>query len=167
MIWLALRRRGLSIGSLVSGRWQTLGNFFRDLGIALGFMVVVIPTVAVVMHLLGAKPDTTLANVLPKTWLELTAFLGLSATGGFCEELIFRGYLTLQIAGWTGSRAWGIVLQGVAFGLSHGYYGRLMLAIMVHGCLLGVLAYWRKSLLPGILAHGVQDALGGTVAFFS
>ncbi len=167
MIWLALRRRGSSISSLVSGRWQTLGNFFRDLGLALGFMVVVIPTVAVVMHLLGAKPDSTLANILPKTWFELAVWLGLSATGGFCEELIFRGYLTRQFGGWTGSRVWGIVLQGVAFGLGHGYYGRLMLAIMVHGCLLGVLAYWRKSLLPGILAHGIQDALGGVVGFFS
>ena len=107
MIWLALRRRGSSISSLVSGRWQTLGNFFRDLGLALGFMVVVIPTVAVVMHLLGAKPDSTLANILPKTWFELAVWLGLSATGGFCEELIFRGYLTRQFGGWTGSRAMG------------------------------------------------------------
>ena len=59
------------------------------------------------------------------------------------------------------------MLQGVAFGLAHGYYGKLMLAIMLHGCLLGLLAYWRKSLLPGILAHGLQDALGGVVGFFS
>ena len=36
LIWLELRRRGLSINSLVSGRWQTLGTFFRDLGIAVG-----------------------------------------------------------------------------------------------------------------------------------
>ncbi len=167
MIWLALRRRGLSIGSLVAGRWQTLGNFFRDLGLALGFMVVVIPAVAVVMHLLGAKTDSAVANILPKTWFELAVWLGLSATGGFCEELIFRGYLTRQFGAWTGSRAFGIVLQGVAFGLAHGYYGKLMLAIMLHGCLLGLLAYWRKSLLPGILAHGLQDALGGVVGFFS
>jgi membrane protease YdiL (CAAX protease family) len=167
MIWLALRRRGLSIGSLVSGRWQTLGNFFRDLGLALGFMAVVIPTVAVVMHFLGARADSTLANILPKTWFELAVWLGLSATGGFCEELIFRGYLTRQFGAWTGSRAFGVILQGVAFGLAHGYYGRLMLAIMVHGCLLGLLAYWRKSLLPGILAHGLQDTLGGVVGFFS
>src|SRR6202451_4269147 len=39
LIWLALRRRGLSISSLVSGRWQTLGGFFRDLGLGIGFLV--------------------------------------------------------------------------------------------------------------------------------
>src|SRR5580765_3713811 len=42
LIWLALRRRGDSIGTLVSGRWQTLGAFCKDLGIAIGFLVVVV-----------------------------------------------------------------------------------------------------------------------------
>jgi membrane protease YdiL (CAAX protease family) len=42
-----------------------------------------------------------------------------------------------------------------------------MVAIMVHGWLLGMLAHWRKSLLPGMLAHGLQDSIGGIVAFFS
>src|ERR1700756_2180498 len=43
LIWLAVKRRGLSIRSLVSGRWQTLGAFFRDLGLAVGFLIVVVP----------------------------------------------------------------------------------------------------------------------------
>lgn len=72
-----------------------------------------------------------------------------------------------QFGAWTGSRALGIILQGIAFGLGHGYYGKVMLAIMVHGWLLGLLAYWRKSLLPGIPAHGLQDTMGGVVGFFS
>ena len=50
---------------------------------------------------------------------------------------------------------------------AHGYYGKAMLATMVHGWLPGLLAYWRNSLRPGMLAHGLQDALGGVVAFFS
>ena len=57
------------------------------------------------------------------------------------------------------------MLQGVVFGLAHGYYGKAMIAIMIHGWLLGLLAMWRKSLRPGMLAHGVQDSLGGIVAF--
>jgi hypothetical protein len=35
------------------------------------------------------------------------------------------------------------------------------------GWLLGLLAYWRKSLRPGMLAHGLQDSIGGLVSFFS
>jgi membrane protease YdiL (CAAX protease family) len=167
MIWLALKRRGLSIGSLVSGRWQSLKSFFRDLGLGVGLIVVAVPVASGLIHLLRVHTNSTLATILPKTVFELVVWLGLSVTGGFCEELIFRGYLTRQFSAWTGSRGVAIVLQGVAFGLGHGYYGLAMLAIMVHGCLLGLLASWRKSLRPGMLAHGLQDTLGGVVAFFA
>jgi uncharacterized protein len=94
-------------------------------------------------------------------------WLGMSATGGFCEELTFRGYLIRQFSAWTGSRVLAIVLQGVVFVLAHGYYQKVMIVIMVQGWLLGLLAYWPKSLRPGMLAHGLQDAIGGSVAFFS
>ena len=130
-------------------------------------IVVAVPVASGLIHLLRVHTDSTLATIIPHTVFELVVWLGLSITGGYCEELIFRGYLTRQFSGWTGSRAFGIVLQGVAFGLAHGYYGIAMLAIMVHGWLLGLLAYWRKSLRPGMLAHGLQDTLGGVVAFFA
>ncbi|MBZ5546873.1 MAG: CPBP family intramembrane metalloprotease [Acidobacteriia bacterium] len=152
---------------MVSGRWQTLGAFFRDLGLAIGFLVVAVPLVGVLAYLLGGNADSTLANITPKTGFELLIWLGLAATGGFCEELVFRGYLTRQFSAWTGSRVFAVVLQGVAFGLAHGYYHKIMVVVMVQGWLLGLLAYWRKSLRPGVLAHGLQDVIGGVVAFFS
>lgn len=168
LIWLALRSRGLSIGSLVSGRWQTVGSFFRDLGLAVGFLVVAVPMSALLMHFIGGEADRNMANFTPKTVSELVVFLILATMGGgFCEELIFRGYLTQQFSAWTGSRKVAVFLQGVVFGLSHGYYGRAMVVVMVYGWLLGSLAYWRKSLRPGMLAHGLQDSIGGVVAFFS
>jgi len=167
LISLALRRRGLSISSLVSGRWQTLGTFFRDLGLAVGFLVAAIPLVGGLAYLLGGDANSNVANITPKTAFELVVWLGLSATGGFCEELTFRGYLTRQFNAWTGSRAFAIVLQGVVFGLAHGYYGKVMVVIVVQGWLLGLFAYWRKSLRPGMLSHGLQDAIGGVVAFLS
>ena len=167
LIWLALRRRGLSMGSLVSGRWQTLGAFFRDLGLAVGFLVVAVPLTGVLVHLIGGDANSNVASITPKTVVELVGWLGLAATGGFCEELTFRGYLARQFSAWTGSRVFAIVLQGAVFGLAHGYCGKVMAVIMVQGWLLGLLAYWRKSLRPGMLAHGLQDAIGGLVAFFS
>ena len=165
LIWLALRRRGISVGAFVSGRWQTLGAFFRDFGLAIGFMVVAIPLVGALAYLLGGSDDSTLANITPKTGFELLVWLSLAATGGFCEELVFRGYLTRQFGSWTGSRRIAVVLQGVAFGLAHGYYHRILVVVMIQGWLLGLLAHWRKSLRPGMLAHGLQDLIGGIVAF--
>jgi uncharacterized protein len=167
LVWLALQRRGLSVGSLVSGRWQTPRAFFKDLGLAVGFMVVMIPLAGVLAYLLGANNNSALANITPKTLLELLVFLVLAASAGFGEELVFRGYLTEQFRAWSGSRAIALLLQGVVFGLAHGFYGKAMLAIMLQGWLLGLLAYWRKSLRPGMLAHWLQDSIGGIVAFCS
>jgi CAAX protease family protein len=167
LIWLALRRRGLSFGTLVSGRWQTAGAFFKDLGLGFGFMVVAIPLVGVLARLIGGDVGSTVARVVPKTGAELAVFLALTATAAFAEELIFRGYLIRQFYAWTGSRGFAVLLQGVFFGLAHGFYRSHMLAIMVEGCLLGVLVTWRKSLRPAMLAHGLQDTLGGILAFFS
>jgi CAAX protease family protein len=166
LIWLALRQRGRSIATLVSGRWQTIGSFFKDLAVALGFLIVVVPVVGILAYVLGAT-DNSLASITPKSVLELLVWLACAATAGFCEEIIFRGYLTEQFHAWTGSVVAAIAIQGVLFGLAHGYYHKVMLAIMVQGWLLGLLAYWRKSLRPGMLAHGMQDAIGGIVAFFS
>ena len=165
LIWLAIKWRGFSIGSLVSGRWQTLGSFFRDLGLAVGFLIVVVPLVGNIAYLLGG--DSDVANIIPKTVFELMFWLGLAATAAFCEELIFRRYLTQQFRAWTGNLMFAILLQGVLFGLAHGYYGRVMVAITVQGWLLGLLAYWRRSLRPGMLAHALQDGIGGVVASFS
>jgi uncharacterized protein len=169
LVSLALRRRGLSLGALVSGRWATLGAFFKDLGIAVGFLVLVIPLLGLLIHFLkaGAAGAAGGNENTPSTPLEFVVFLLLALSGSFSEELFFRGYLTQQFFAWTGSRIFAILAQGVLFGLAHGYYGRVMLAIMVHGWLLGALAHWRKSLRPAMLAHGVEDVLGGTIAFLS
>ena len=166
---LALRETARAlIGSLVSGRWPTGISFLRNLGLAVGFLIVVVPLVGGLAYLLGGNAmGSTLGGITPKTGLELVVWLGLAATGGFCEEVVFRGYLTRQFSTWTGSHALGVVLQGIAFGLAHGYYRKLMLVVMIQGWLLGLLAYWRKSLRPGMLAHVLQDAAGGFVAFLS
>jgi len=167
LVWLALRRRGLAVGSLISGHWRTPRAFFTDLGLAVGFMAVVVPLVGVLAYFLGANANRAVANVPPKTLFELLAFLALTTSAGFAEELVFRGYLTQQFLAWFDSRAIAVILQGVVFGLAHGFYGKAMLAVMLQGWLLGLLAYWRKSLRPGMLAHWLQDSIGGIVAFFS
>jgi membrane protease YdiL (CAAX protease family) len=168
LVWLALRRRGRSLGSLISGRWNTAGAFLRDLGLSVAFIIVTVPAVGVLAHFLSNDANRALAGMTPKTVSELIVFLALAVTGGgFCEELIFRGYLMRQFSAWTGNRLVGVGLQGVAFGLAHGYYLRTIPVVMLLGWFLGLLAYWRKSLRPGMLAHGLQDTLGGLVGFFS
>lgn len=167
LIWLWLRRRGLRLGDLAGGRWRSPGAFFRDIGIAVAFLVLTVPVVGVLVHLAFGNTNSHLAQMTPKTPLELCVWVVLSATGGFCEEIIFRGYLSRQFSGWTNSPVVGLIAQAVLFGLAHGYYHGAMVVIMLDGLFYGLLARWRKSLRPGMLAHGLQDAVGGLLAYLS
>ena len=60
-----------------------------------------------------------------------------------------------------------IIAQGVLFGAAHGYQGtKLMFTIGVYGALFGILAAWRKSLRPGMMAHFLQDFISGLLLRF-
>ena len=53
-------------------------------------------------------------------------------------------------------------MQGIIFGAAHGYQGpKYMVMISVYNFLFGAMVHWRRSLLPGMAAHFLQDgALG-------
>jgi len=98
--------------------------------------------------------------------MELIIFSLVALSAGFCEELVFRGYLMRQLSAMTKSRTAGLLLQSVVFGLGHGYQGVARMAIIaVEGCMLGLLARWRRSLRPGMIAHGLQDMIAGIAMF--
>jgi membrane protease YdiL (CAAX protease family) len=168
LIWLTLRRRGMTLKSLIGGRWDSAGNFFKDVGWSLAFLAVAMPLLGVLAHFVGASKNISQADITPKTVVQLALWVVLATTcGGFCEEVIFRGYLIHQFRAWTGSVVWGVAISSLFFGLAHGFYGRAMILVALHGGLLGALAVWRRSLRPGMLAHSLQDLLGGFVAFYS
>jgi uncharacterized protein len=162
-IWNALRRRGMRVRELIGGRWERPVQILRDLGIAVVFMLVCgMGLLSGLGYLLKAAPNAAFRNMFPHGAVEITFYLMLTATAGFCEELIFRGYLQRQFAALTQSVVGGIVLQGIAFGASHGYQGwKFMVLISVYGITFGLLAIWRGSLRPGMMAHFLQDAIGG------
>jgi membrane protease YdiL (CAAX protease family) len=62
----------------------------------------------------------------------------------------------------TGSAAASVILQGILFGISHGYQGlRAIIMIILFGFLYGILAYWRESLRPGMVLHAWSDVYAG------
>ena len=166
LVWRALKRRGLTLAALIGGRWPNVRAFLRDLGLGVAMLAVAAIVIDPLGALLGAKAlQGTLKHVGPQTPIELAVFLVMALSAGFCEELIFRGYLMRQFSAWTGSRTAGLLLQGIVFGLGHAYYRWVMVAIMVLAWMLGFLARWRRSLLPGMLFHAVEDSLDGVIAF--
>ena len=162
-VWVQGKRGGPSINELVAGGWPKAIAFLRDAGLAIGFLVITVPLLVLVGRLLGASEEPV--SFMPQSKVEALVWVILAVTAGFAEELIFRGFLTWQFKAWTNSLPFAIVLQGLLFGLAHGYYSRSMITIAIYGCLQGVLASWRKSLRPGMLAHFFEDGFFGLLSF--
>lgn len=106
------------------------------------------------MHrLLGGIDDHT-EFLIPRTAVEITVWIAVSIVAGICEEIVFRGYLQRRLP-------IGVITQAIAFGISHGYQGlRSIINITVIGLLFGVVAKWRRGLVPNMLAHAATDIAG-------
>jgi membrane protease YdiL (CAAX protease family) len=162
-----LKSRGFRLSELIGGRWARGRDVLRDLGIGAVFILVAGGAIQGLGALIKAVPPKGMLEMLPQTWLEIILWIPLSLTGGFCEEVIFRGYLQRQFSALTHSLAAGIVIQGMVFGLAHGYQGwKLMSLIAVYGACFGLLAHWRRTLRPGMIGHALQDIAGGLLARF-
>jgi len=177
IIWFGIRSRGVRMRDVVGGRWDTVEAFLLDVGLASLFYVVVIFVLLGLRILLGTidlhnvqktMDDTlkTLGPLAPHTYLEAGMFVLVSVCAGLFEEIIFRGYLQRQFSAVANNAAVGIVASGIIFGLAHGYQGpRLMIVIGVEGIFFGLLAHFRKSLRPGMMAHALQDSIAGIGLF--
>jgi len=166
-IWWGLNRRGVRVSDVVGGSWARGIYVLRDFGIGIAFILIVGGAIQGLSYLLKVVPPQEMREMMPQTWFEMIAWVLLSLTGGFCEEVIFRGYLQRQFSAFTHSLVGGIVFQAIAFGLGHGYQGwKLMSLIAMYGACFGVLAHWRHSLRPGIIGHALQDTAGGLLARF-
>lgn len=172
-VWWGLRMRGRKLRDLIGGRWDTAEAVLTDFGIAIGFFfanMMVRAVVAMAMLALnGGLKATSMAGLQhvakvigPQNRWELLLFMGVAVTAGICEEIMFRGYLQQQLGIWTRSTALGVVLSAILFCAGHAYQGWFLASqVGLLGLMLGMLAAWRKSLRPGIIAHGVQDIISG------
>jgi membrane protease YdiL (CAAX protease family) len=159
-------RSGASIRSVLGDRWHSVRQVLRDIGIGLGFWIVSIPVLWVVGWLLRiAGHGPHLEAMLPHRGVEVAWWIALSVTAGICEETIFRGYLQRQFLALTKSAPAAILISAAMFGVAHAYQGfRMVVLIAVFGAMFGLLAYWRGTVRPGMIAHGWQDALNGVLA---
>jgi membrane protease YdiL (CAAX protease family) len=90
----------------------------------------------------------------------------MSVVAGFVEEIVFRGYFQRQFGALLRNIWMGMLVSAAVFGLSHAYEGRQrMFLIFVYGAMFGALTIFRKSLRPGIMAHGIFDSFQGVLLF--
>ncbi len=167
-VWFfGLRRYKVTIREIIGGKWLRFRDFWRDVGIALLFWIVVVGVLVVMSHELHFSGMEAAKFLLPETATEAIVFVLLSCVAGFCEEVIFRGYLQRQFTAWTGNVIAGVVLQSAVFGAAHLYQGlKGVVVITVYGAMFGILASMRKSLRPGIMQHCAQDSMSGIAGVF-
>jgi uncharacterized protein len=177
LVWYGIHLRGVKMRDLIGGRWKSVESFLLDVGLAAAFLVVSLLLLALVRMAVGTldfhnlekqKDDTLrmLGPIAPHTYLEAGLFVLLSIFAGLFEEIIFRGYLQRQFRALGQNAVVGIIASAAIFGLAHGYQGsRMMVVIGVFGAFFGILAHFRKSLRPGMMAHAFQDSLSGLVLF--
>ena len=163
-VWLGTRRR-LPLRELVAGRWRAVGDVARDLLIAALFWGVFEGAGKLMHWLLGPDTAKSINVLLPQGALEIGLWVLVSASTGFCEETVFRGYLQRQFHALSRSAPVAVLAQSAVFGISHGYQGiKQVVIIAVLGAFFGVLAWWCRSLRPGIVAHAWADIFSGILS---
>ena len=160
-----LKRTGMRLRDLLGERWGSWRDVARDVAIALAVWAAWGLVEMAASRILGPDSAKDISAMLPRDPAEIAAWIALSLTAGFCEETIFRGYLQRQFLALTGSAPLAVLIQGVIFGVAHGYQGlRNVITITVFGMLFGALALWRSSLKPGMVLHAWTDIFSGIFA---
>jgi uncharacterized protein len=146
---------------LVGARWAGAARACGDVGLAMiGFFVV--EAVELFSARLLGGPAAAVRSLLPASQLDrwVWGFFALSA--GFCEEVVYRGYLQTEIGARARRPLAGVLLQAILFGAAHAEQGGCVAArFVVYGLGFGLLARARRSLLPGILCHVAIDLTTG------
>jgi len=155
---MGVHKRGVRLRDLVGGRWATPKEAMKDIALGAGLWAVWIGLMN--PHILGGGTNAA-QELLPQGILESLVWIPLALSAGFCEELAFRGYLQKQFQAIAGSSALAVLFQAIVFGVGHLYEGvGAATRITLFGALFGLLAAWRKSLRPGMIAHAWSDIFG-------
>ena len=121
---------------------------------------------------MGESPDERLVKqlasveeMMPHDEGERAVFMTLSMTAGFCEELLFRGFLIEYFTPMTG--LWGAVgSSAVIFGIAHSYQGPAgMVKTGLVGLVMGALFLFSGSIWAAVILHLALDIQGGLIGY--
>ncbi|MEE9234301.1 MAG: CPBP family intramembrane glutamic endopeptidase [Candidatus Acidoferrales bacterium] len=166
LLWLRAGRAFAPLGLEAPGGWR----FGVGLAIVLAAAVFLHWQLRKVQQDPAARQQARLQlkplePLLPHSRQELRNFLPLAVTAGFCEEVLYRGFLIWYLAGFLG--LWGgVVASSVFFGLAHLYQGaRSAPRAGAVGLVFAGLYVFTGSLWVPMLLHAAIDVNGGQVAF--
>lgn len=156
IVGVSLNRTPLD--DLIGNFWIGWKSGLRDTGIGIVFWLVARNVSRLIHFLANSHPVPT--RLLPHSTRDLVISVLFAVVAGVAEEFIFRGYLLKQFSALCGNAGAGLLIQASIFTLFHGYHQSLA-TFAQHfgfGLLAGLLAHWRRSLLPGMIGHAWLDA---------
>jgi membrane protease YdiL (CAAX protease family) len=161
LMYLGLRFRKTKLAELV-GHGADRNELRRDIVAGALFSLVLLGVSALL--LLTFPPHKETIDISPRTLPQFFFFFLMLVSAGFFEELIFRGYLFRQLSHYISIDS-AVVIQAIVFAVVHGpdqSVGELASKFVVGG-FLGFLAVQRKSLLPGMIAHGCLNGIAAVI----
>lgn len=168
VIWLVYARPWKDLLLTLPHGWR-LGLGVGVVVAAVGLLVLQLWSVARLPLERRVKARPKLANIafmVPHTARDERWFIALAVTAGFCEELLYRGYLPWFFAPWLG-QVGAMAVVVLAFGVSHLYQGRRgAIRATIAGAVMAVSALLSGSLIPGMIAHALIDIGGGTAGYW-
>lgn len=164
LVWfvaIGIHARGYKLVDVLGRRWRSVIDVTTDIILAVATAALLRLSGAVLFYLLGRWASTT-GFLLPKSWSESAVWIAVSIAAGFCEETVYRGYLQRQLWSLTKSLPLALLFQAVVFGAGHIYQGwKPALVTAIYGLMFGLVAAWRRSIIPGAMAHAAVDIIGG------
>lgn len=162
-VWKGIQAKGMTLRDLVGGSWISVRRIATDVMLAAGIWLTFRFGISMpVGHLLASRlaqrhpPNPLVLHHVNVVDAVLWVLVSLSA--GFCEEVAFRGYLQRQFRAMTGNGGVAVLLQAIVFGIGHAYEGlNAVILVGLYGLLFGLVAWWRSSLRPGMIAHAWAD----------
>jgi membrane protease YdiL (CAAX protease family) len=164
VLWRILRQKNDSLGRL--GLWKSSPSIGWSVALLVAALSVV-PGVRGLHH--GALHLAYSKILFEPSFFHISVALILGCGAGFCEEILFRGYVMTRLSDAGYGAVVQVIASGILFGLAHGLYAlsggvSVGLDIMSHTALLGALyaityLLSRRSLMPCILAHFLNDAI--------
>lgn len=159
---IGIRARGYKLVDVVGRRWCAMLDPVIDLLLALGTAALLRLVISPLLINLFGRWSSNTGFLLPKTTSEVLIWILVSVSAGICEELVYRGYLQRQLWNLTSSLPLALVLQSLIFACGHIYQGwKPALVTTIYGFIFGLVAAWRRSIIPGALAHALVDIIGG------
>jgi membrane protease YdiL (CAAX protease family) len=103
--------------------------------------------------------------LVPHTRAEFRWFTAMSFTAGFCEELLYRGYLVWVLAAYLGLGA-AVLASAILFAAAHTYQGwRGMLKVVAVALVFNLIVLGTGWLIPAMLVHTLFDLPNGLLGY--